>query len=166
MNKVANIAKNTSYLTLALIIQKFISFFYFILLARFLGLHALGQYYTAISFTTVFAILIDCGFNNVLIREVAKDQSKASDWLQSVLSIKLWLALGTFIFALIVASFAYDQTLFVLIIISACSMVLDAFTSTFFSVARGFHNLKYESIASVVFQLIVLIFGYLALLAS
>jgi len=165
MNKVANIAKNTSYLTLALIIQKVISFFYFILLARFLGLHALGQYYTAISFTTIFSILIDFGFNNVLTREVAKDQNRASAWLQSILGMKLILAFFTFIFAIIIAAFAYEQTLFILILISACSMVLDSFTTTFFSVARGFHNLKYESIASIVFQLIVLVFGYFALVS-
>jgi O-antigen/teichoic acid export membrane protein len=163
MDKVANIAKNTSYLTLALIIQKIISFFYFILLARFLGLHALGQYYTAISFTTIFAILIDFGFNNVLTREVAKDQNKASSWLQNVIAMKLLMALGTFALALAIAFFTYDRALFVLIIISACSMVLDSFTATFFSVSRGFHNLKYESIASVLFQLIVLILGYSAL---
>ena len=43
-------------------------------------------------------------------------------------------------------------------------MILDSFTSTFFSVARGYHNLKYESISSIIFQLIVLIIGYSALL--
>jgi len=43
-------------------------------------------------------------------------------------------------------------------------MVLDSFTATFFAVVRGFHNLKYESISSVIYQLIVLIVGYSALL--
>jgi len=42
-------------------------------------------------------------------------------------------------------------------------MLLDSFTNTFFSVARGFHNLKYESLASILFQLIVLIFGLLVI---
>lgn len=163
MNKVANIAKNTSYLTLALIIQKVISFFYFVLLARFLGLESLGQYYIAISFTTIFAIFIDFGFNNFLTREVAKDQNGASEYLRSVLGMKLLLASSTFIVALVVAFFAYDRLLFILISVSALSMVLDSFTSTFFSLARGFHNLKYESIASIIFQLIVLVFGYIAL---
>jgi len=42
-------------------------------------------------------------------------------------------------------------------------MILDSFTTTFFAVLRGFHNLKYESLTSVIFQLVVLIFGLLAL---
>lgn len=163
MNKVANIAKNTSYLTLALIIQKVISFSYFILLARFLGLEVLGQYYTAIAFTTIFAIFIDLGFSSVLTREVAKDQARAAQWLRTVLSLKLWLAAATVILALGVAGFAYDRFLLLLISISVLSMVLDSFTNTFFAVARGFYNLKYESIAAVIFQLIVLGLGSLAM---
>ncbi len=163
MNKVANIAKNTSYLTLALIIQKVISFSYFILLARFLGLEVLGQYYTAISFTTIFAIFIDLGFGNALTREVAKDQARAAQWLRTVLFLKLLLAAATVILSLGVAGFAYSRFLLVLISISVLSMVLDSFTNTFFAVARGFHNLKYESIAAVIFQLIVLTLGVLAM---
>jgi len=166
MNKVANIAKNTSYLTLALVIQKVISFSYFIILARFLGLESLGQYYTAISFTTIFSIFIDFGFANVLTREVAKNQEKASDWLRSVLGIKLILAAITILVAILVAYFAYDPKLLLLIVVSCASMFLDSFTTTFFSVVRGFHNLKFESIASVIFQLIVLVLGYLLMRAG
>jgi len=166
MNKVANIAKNTSYLTLALIIQKVLSFSYFIILARFLGLESLGQYYTAISFTTIFSIFIDFGFANVLTREVAKNQNKASDWLRNILGIKLLLGLITVLAALLVAYFAYDPKLLLLIAVSCLSMFMDSFTTTFFSVVRGFHNLKFESLASVIFQLIVLILGYLLLRAG
>lgn len=163
MQKVANIARNTSYLTLALVIQKIISFTYFILLARFLGLESLGQYYTALAFTTIFAIFIDLGFANVLTRETAKAQEKASIWLGSVLAMKLLLATVTFVVALGIAFFAYDPILLALISVSALSMVLDSFTTTFFAVVRGFHNLKYESIASVLFQLIVFNLGLLAI---
>ncbi|MBN2884768.1 flippase [Patescibacteria group bacterium] len=166
MNKVANIAKNTSYLTLALIVQKVMSFSYFIILARFLGLDSLGQYYTAISFTTIFSIFIDFGFANVLTREVAKNQEKASDYLRSVLGIKLILAAITIVVAILVAYFVYDYRLLLLIAVSCLSMFLDSFTTTFFSVVRGFHNLKFESIASVAFQFIILVLGYLLMRAG
>lgn len=72
-NKIKNIAKNTSYLTLALVIQKVISFLYFVILARNLDPEFLGKYYFAISFTTIFAIFIDFGLVNYLTRETAKD---------------------------------------------------------------------------------------------
>lgn len=165
MNKVTNIAKNTSYLTIALILQKVISFTYFTLLARYVGPASLGKYYFAISFTTIFAIFIDLGFANVLTREIAKDSEKAQKWLSNILSIKVPLALLSLgVVFILINIFAYDSLTKNLVYISCICMVLDSFTSTFFSVVRGFHNLKYESISSIIFQLIVLIFGYSALL--
>ncbi len=165
MTKISNIAKNTSYLTMALVLQKVISFTYFMLLARFLGPESLGKYYLALSLTTIFAIFIDLGFANVLTREVAKNQAQASKWLGNILSLKIPLSFLAFlaIFVFINVS-GYDALTKSLIYISSISMILDSFTSTFFSVARGYHNLKYESISSIIFQLIVLIIGYSALL--
>ncbi len=165
MSKVANIAKNTSYLTLALILQKAISFTYFTLLARYIGPASLGQYYFAISFTTVFAILIDLGFANVLTREIAKRQDEAQRWLGNILALKIPLSILALTLVIILINWlGYDIAVKQLVYISAISMVLDSFTSTFFATIRGFHNLKYESISSVVFQIIVLTIGYGALL--
>ncbi len=165
MNKVTNIAKNTSYLTIALILQKVISFTYFTLLARYVGPVSLGKYYFAISFTTIFAIFIDLGFANVLTREIAKDSEKSQKWLANILAMKIPLSLLALmvVFGLI-NILGYDETTKNLVYISSICMVLDSFTSTFFSVVRGFHNLKYESISSIIFQAIVLIFGYGALI--
>ena len=165
MNKIGNIAKNTSYLTLALILQKVISFTYFTLLARYVGPASLGKYYLAISFTTIFAIFIDLGFANVLTREIAKDRTRAASWLGNILAMKIPLSVLTFaaVFGLI-NILGYDPLTRLLVYISAISMVLDSFTTTFFALIRGCHNLKYESISSVIFQLIVLVVGYSALL--
>jgi len=165
MTKISNIAKNTSYLTMALILQKIISFTYFTLLARYVGPANLGKYYFAISFTTIFAIFIDLGFANVLTREVAKDQNRSQKWLANILTLKVPLALLSLAAVFILINIlGYDETTRNLVYISSICMVLDSFTVTFFAVIRGFHNLKFESISSVIFQLIVLTFGYGALL--
>lgn len=165
MNKISNISRNTSYLTVALIFQKIISFTYFTLLARYVGPASLGQYYLAISFTTIFAIFIDLGFANVLIREVAKNPDKTEKWLANILAMKIPLALVSIIVVFILVNLlGYDQIIINLVYIAAISMVLDSFTTTFFAVIRGFHNLKYESISSIIFQIIVLTIGYGSLL--
>jgi O-antigen/teichoic acid export membrane protein len=165
MNKVSNIAKNTSYLTLALILQKLLSFTYFTLLARYLGPENLGKYYAAISFTTIFGILIDLGFINFITRETAKKQENAQTLLSQIMGLKVPLAMITFILVWITAFILnpHDPLIRNLIMISALSMVLDSFSTTFFAVIRGFHTLKYESVASVIFQLIVLGLGCTAL---
>lgn len=164
MTKIVNIAKNTLYLTTALILQKVISFTYFIILARNLGPENLGKYYFAISLTTIFAIFIDMGMVNVLTREVAKSENRAKDLLGNILIIKLPLAfLSLIAVALIINVMGYPAITKYLVYLSSICMILDSFTLTFFGVIRGFHNLKFESIASIVFQVIVIIFGLSAL---
>jgi O-antigen/teichoic acid export membrane protein len=134
------------------------------MLARALGPEDLGKYYFAISFTTIFAIFIDLGLANVLTREVAKWQERAGEFLGSVLALKLPLAIIS-LFALFISinALGYPTLVKNLVYISAISMVLDSFSMTFFSFARGRHNLFFESIASVSFQIVVLIFGLGAL---
>ncbi|PKM91348.1 hypothetical protein CVU82_02000 [Candidatus Falkowbacteria bacterium HGW-Falkowbacteria-1] len=164
-NKIKNIAKNTSYLTLALIIQKVISFFYFVILARSLGPESLGKYYFAISFTTIFAIFIDLGLVNYLTRETAKNKEESKLLLSNILGLKFIFSFISILAVFLFINFLgnHDVLTKQLVYISSICMVLDSFTLTFFGSARGFHNLKFESISSVIFQLIVLAFGCLFL---
>ena len=162
--KIINIAKNTSCFTLALILQKVISFTYFIIIARALGPEDLGKYYFVISFTTIFAIFIDLGLTNVLTREVAKDQARAGGFLSGVLIIKSALSLLSLAAVITAVNLlGYPELIKQLVYISSISMVLDSFTASFFAISRGFHNLFYESAGSIIFQIIVLISGILVL---
>ena len=166
MEKVANIAKNTSYFTVALILQKIISFSYFIIIARALGPEDLGKYYFAISFTSIFSILIDIGQTNVLTREIARvsgeedGRAKIDKLIGSVVGIKMILAgLCALSVALLINLMGYPEITRQLVYFSIISMMLDTFTTSFFAVSRGYHNLSYESISSVLFQVIVFITG-------
>ncbi|MDP2736433.1 MAG: flippase, partial [bacterium] len=154
--KITNIAKNTSYFTLALIMQKVISFTYFILIARAIGPEDLGKYYFAIAFTSIFGIFIDIGQSSVLTREVAKRPEDTNRLLSSVFLMKLPLAILSMLAVFFIINFSsYPEITRYLVYLSMFCMALDSFTLTFFAVSRGFHNLKYESISSVIFQLIV-----------
>lgn len=162
--KITNIAKNTSYFTLALILQKIISFTYFTLIARALGPEDLGKYYFAISFASVFSIIMDLGLANVLTREIAKEKNGSNKFFGAVLAIKLPLTIITGATIVILANLlGYPELTKILIYFSTVCVILDSFTATFFSVARGRHNLFYESISSVAFQLIVLATGVIIL---
>lgn len=199
MDKVTNIAKNTTYFTLALVLQKAIAFVYFTILARNFIPEDLGKYYFAVSFTTIFSIFIDMGLANVLTREVARKKeddltlslslkkgegtnkkisaspfslsqedkervmnsnSTSQNLLSSVMAIKLPLAILSILSAVFLINFLHYPALTKqLVYLSILCMLFDSFTLTFFAVARGFHNLKFESISSVIFQLIALIYG-------
>lgn len=162
--KITSIARNTSYFTLALVIQKVISLTYFTIYARVLGPSDLGQYYFAISVTSIFSMFIDIGLSNVVTREVAKHPDEAKKLLGSVIALKLLLAVVTII-ALVIwtTSWHYEALTIDLIYISALVIIFDNFTSIFYAILRGYHNLKFESIASALFQLIVLIISLIVL---
>jgi O-antigen/teichoic acid export membrane protein len=162
--KITNIAKNTSYFTIALIIQKIISFSYFTIYARELGPEDLGKFYFAISFATIFAVIMDIGLANVLIREIAKTPERASILLRNILAIKIPLAIFSWLVIIICAHLLdYDGMIRDLIYVSSLCVILDSFTTVFFSSIRGFHNLKYESISSVGFSLVILVTSLIVL---
>lgn len=170
--KIANIAKNTSYFTIALIIQKIISFTYFTIIARAISPDDLGKYYFAISFTTIFSIFIDFGLANVLTREIARPEinemgegkEKANKYLGLVLAIKMPLAILSWLAVVIIINLmGLSDTIKYLVYLSSICMVLDSFTATFYAVIRGFHNLIYESIGSILFMATALITGIMIL---
>ncbi|MCU0680338.1 MAG: flippase [Planctomycetes bacterium] len=164
MNKVSNIARNTSYLTVALIIQKVLTFTYFALLARYLGPENLGKYYFAISFTTIFSVIVDLGLGNVLTREAAKDNSNSPSLLGNILSLKIpLLFISILAVAIIINVLPYDGVTRQLVYISLISMVFDSFSGIFFSVVRAYHNLFFESISSICFQVIVMVLGLIGI---
>jgi len=158
--KIQNIAKNTSFFTLALVIQKVITFSYFTILARNLIPEDLGRYYLAMSFSLIFVTLIDFGQTTVITREVAKDSKKTQNYIATVMAIKIPLIILTSITVFVLVNLLnYPEFTKNLIYLSILLMIFDSLAATFFSVIRGFHNLFFESISSVATQLLIMIIG-------
>lgn len=164
MTKVTNIAKNTSYFTFALILQKVISFAYFTLLARTFIPDDLGKYFFAISLTSIFSIFIDLNQSNVLTREIAKSPEDASVYLSAITIMKIPLTILSFAALFVTVNILhYPELTKQLVYISSICMILDTFTTNNYSCLRGFHNLKYESIGSIFFQVVVFILGLISI---
>ena len=162
-NPSSKIAKNTSYFTVALVIQKLLSFVYFSYIAVQIGASNLGSYAFALSFTTIFAVLMDIGLSNVLVREVSKVPEKSQSYLNSVLSLKIPLAFFTYAVVIILIHIMPNPELVrQLVYLAGFIMVIDSFTLTFYSLLRANYNLRYESIGTVIFQLVIMIFGFTA----
>lgn len=154
------VAKNTAYLVMAFVGQKVLSFLYFTVLARSVGVQGAGRYFIAISFTTIFSIFVDIGLSNVLVREVAKFPDKARTLLANVLGLKVILAACTVIAVSVAAAILnYPLETRLMIAIASAVMVLDSIHLVFYAVMRGYQNLRYEAIGVVIGQLITLVAG-------
>src|SRR3989338_1424872 len=86
-------AQNAFYLTVAAVFQKIVSFVYFTIVARALGVEDVGKYIFALTFTTIFSVFVDMGLSPALSREVARDNTQAERHIQTTLFIKCLLAL-------------------------------------------------------------------------
>lgn len=158
------VARSGAVYTATLIIQKIISFSYFSLVASALGPANLGRYTFALSFAAFFSLVVDFGFVNMAIRNFSRDKNGRARSFRILFTARLGLALiGAAILWLSALLLGYDQTLLSLLAITTLIMVMDAFTAFFYTVFRAEQNLFYESIGTLVFQIVIFIAGYLAL---
>jgi O-antigen/teichoic acid export membrane protein len=155
-----SVSQNTIYYLTGSIAQKVLVFFYFIFLARYLGPDLIGRYTFAISFVSIFAVLMDFGLNQLLIRQTAKDKDTARNYLGSILGIKLILSFFNFLIIIgLIKLLAYPTITQYLIYLIATALILDNFTNTIYSALRGYRNLKYEGIGLALYQFVVLVIG-------
>ncbi len=159
-----SVAQNTSFLTAASVLQKVISFFYFTLLARVVGVENVGQYFFALTFTTIFSVVADFGLANTLTREAAQFPEKSSTYAATVFWLKIifgFLAYGLVLSALEILK--YPASLKLLVCLSGITMFFDNLQTVFYSVLRARKNLFFEAIGMVSSQLLTLGIGGLAL---
>jgi len=154
------ITANTSSFMVALVLQKLLSFVYFTILARTLGVEGTGQYFFAVSFATMFSVLMDLGLTPVLIREVAKDEENGLKWFHQIFSLKLFTIFLTAIILLVVDSIIYWQdAVRNLVYLTTAIVTIDSFTLLFYGYIRGKQSLRYEAWGTIIFQLVVMVMG-------
>lgn len=160
-----SVTQNTTFLTVASVLQKVLSFLYFTLVARLIGVENTGQYFFAISFTTIFSVVADFGFGSVLTREAAKTPEQSERFVNTVFSTKLIFSVIAYILVVVFATIlGYPPLLRGLILLSGVTMITDNLQTAFYSVFRARKNLLYESIGNTVSQGLTLIIGTIALL--
>ena len=158
-----SIAKNTTYLTAALVGQKILSFLYVLILARLIGVSITGDYFSALSFITLFAIFIDLGLTQALIRQTARDRQEGLADFRYVLTFKMLSAVVVVLALLGVIALLdfygrpHPDSLFIRW--AAVIMVIDSMTNTLYGYFRGLQRLEFESIGTVIHRVMVMIVG-------
>ncbi|MCL5091045.1 MAG: flippase [Patescibacteria group bacterium] len=94
MNKI--IAKNTLFLSVSQIISRGIGFFYYIFLARALGVVDFGFYTFTLAFVYNFIPVADFGLERLVLKEISREPEKASFYLGRLLPLRVFLAIATY----------------------------------------------------------------------
>ena len=152
--------KNTFYLLVAYTYQKLIALFYFIFLARYLGVENFGKYTFAIYLPTLLAVLIDFGLFQVLTREIARDKSKAKQYFGNILTFNLVAgSLVLFLIYGLINASDYPTVTKILVYLNGLVIFFESLALGIYQVFRGHLNLKYESIGIIIHKTIMLIVG-------
>ena len=150
------VARSGAIYTLTLVIQKILSFTYFSFIASALGPASLGRYTFALSFAAFFSLAVDFGFVPMAIRSFSRSAEDHQENFRVMLTLRLALAgIGAGLMFLSAFWLGYDKDLLSLLAVTALIMVMDAFTAFFYTVFRSRQNLFYESLGTIIFQIIV-----------
>lgn len=145
------LVRNTFFSSLTLGLRFASSALVFILIARVLGAEEFGRFAFAISFTGIFMVLLDYGFNLYIVKEVAAEPGRAIELAKDVLGAKLLLsAASTVVLFFIVRGLGYPPATELMIYILWLSSILYSFGSFFGSVFRGLNRFQYETYPAII----------------
>ncbi len=152
------LTSNSIILTFANIISLIIAFIIIVLLTRYLGVVDYGKYAFAKAFTGIFLYVADLGLNTLLIRDIAQNKNKASDYLGNVISLKIIISLFVIgIVYLIINKMNYPQTTIYIVYLATGIIIMTSFSNIFRSIFIAFERMSYEGSFMIISEIILLI---------
>ena len=146
MNIVQKVFKNILSLFCAQFIVAVLSIILSVSIARSLGDVIFGKYAFAGAFVALFVVFLDLGYDTLLIREVARNKTKASMYLNNILCFRALLSpLVVVLAAITINMLGYPadtrQVVYIFIIYSVLVSLSNVFKVTF----RAFERMEYDA---------------------
>lgn len=158
MSAIRTLAKNTTVLLIASVINYILGFFTTLYTARYLGTEGFGILSLALAFTGIFGVFTDLGLGTLTVREVSRNKNLANKYIGNTAVMKLILALLTFgLVALVVYIIGYPKNVSNIIYFITFSVILTAFTGIFNSIFQAFQKMEYIAICTILNAVLMLI---------
>jgi len=156
------IFKNVFWLTIAEGIDRLLKLFLIIYIARILGATEYGKFTFALAFISLSTILSDFGLSPIITREFSGEKEKE---FSSLLSLKIFLSLGTLILIIISSFFITPDPLIRKVIwILAIYVLINSFPEIVYAFLRARQRMEYESLAKISQALVVTGAGFFVVL--
>jgi O-antigen/teichoic acid export membrane protein len=139
----------------------------FVVAGRYLGEVEFGKFSFALMLGTIFETLMDFGFHQVIIREVARDRTRARDLLGHTLAIKLLWAGGALAALLVTATILRSEPdVRMACYIIGGSLVMRSYMLTIRGVLQGLERFGWDAFVVIADRLILVLVGTAALVAG
>ncbi|MEK7325581.1 MAG: flippase [Chloroflexota bacterium] len=153
------IAKNAIVVTLGNTMLRGLNFLFNIYVIRRLGDDRFGQYSIVLAFVGLFQIFAELGISQYVMREVARDRSKAPLLFWNLVALRFLLAVVGVVGITLAASTRYSPELVLGIFVYTCGFMLSAFEAPLHLVVFANERLDYATTIDVLGQVVTLIFG-------
>ncbi|MBS4027436.1 MAG: flippase [Ignavibacteriales bacterium] len=158
MGTASRIRWNSLFSFLSQVIRLGTNMIMFIGIARFYGAEAFGQFTTAHTFTSLFFIVADFGFDLLLSTEVARNQTRAKEILERYLPLKL---VFTFTAVVLMSTLAFfgsqSESTKMLMYIFSLGIIGNSLANFFFALMKGYEQLQHETKISFFQNLLLLV---------
>jgi len=158
------ILRNSGALGLSTVVGKLFYFLLFILIGRYLGPSDLGKFTFALSFVAMFAVVNDLGLSVLAVRDVATKRELAGKYLANIAALKAVLGLlGLGFVMLFVNLMGYPPDNIRIVLLMGLAALFTTVSNGMRWVFQAYQRLEYESIVSVVQNLLYFTFGLVAI---
>jgi O-antigen/teichoic acid export membrane protein len=133
-------------------------------LATRLGAADFGTLYLAMSFSLLFAVLVEFGLNQHLVRAIARDSDLAGPYMVNSLAIKITLALAAYLAILVLINWlGYSAETRLVIAVYCLILGFSCLSTTFTAVYQGTQRVSYAAIGSIIEKVLVCLLAVLLL---
>lgn len=119
-----------------------------------------GLYTVALAYFSIISSIADFGFNRFLIREIAKDRSKASELLSNIVMLRLTLTAVLFaVFAVLLYILDQDKVRVSLILLAVLAILPQSAGLTFDGIFVALQKLQFSAVSLFVSSLSTVLIG-------
>ncbi len=137
--------KNTFWLSVSTVADKLLILVFMIYVARILGATEYGKFTFVLAFISLLMIFSDFGLSAIVTREFAREKEKKEEFY-SILSLKILLAIGTFILILLASFFIVPEKDIQRIVLPlALSCLIYGFVFIFYAFFQAQQKMEYQS---------------------
>lgn len=159
----SKVASNTLYLSLSSVLALCIALGFHAFLARMLGVERFGEFSFALSFISLFAVLVEFSLDSVIVRDVARDPAKAGTYFGNALVLKGLLFLVAIALVAIIASIlGYPYKIRLLLYILSLGLLFDGVTKCCASLFHAAQRMRYPAALLVTERILFALLGLVA----
>lgn len=153
--------KNSAMITLSLMVNKLLSFVFFLAIVRYLGNDGFGKYSFVFAVMTFFTIMAGFGMDGLTVREVARDRSCSNKYLVNTIALKsILVAVSWLIIVVLVMVMGKDRDTNLAIGFIALGLLPDTLLGSFKNIFSGHERMEYNTLIEIVFRLLVVALGF------